>query len=84
MSRSSCLGVELESQSTIDAAMGLTIVQVDVHLWVSKSTTATIATNLGKQTMFVNGVAILISFVSIFLCIDKRAIIRDAGRMCRK
>ena len=49
MSRSSSLGVELESESTIDAAMGLAIVQVDVHLWVPKSTTATITTNLGKR-----------------------------------
>ena len=62
MSRSSCLGVQLETESTIDAAMGLTIVQVDVHLWVPESATATITTNLGKQTASVKGLAFLISF----------------------
>ena len=63
MSRSSSLGVELESESTIDAAMGLAIVQVDVHLWVPKSTTATITTNLGNEIVFVKGLAFCICHI---------------------
>ena len=48
VSRSSSLGVKLKSESTIDATMGLAVVQVDIHLWVTKGATATITTNLEK------------------------------------
>ena len=42
--RSLC--VQLKSESTVDAALGLTVVQVDVDLGVTKSTTATVTGNL--------------------------------------
>ena len=43
---SSSLWVQLKSESTVDAALGLTVVQVDVDLGVTKSTTATVTGNL--------------------------------------
>ena len=48
VSCSSSFGVKLKSESTIDATMGLAVVQVDVHLGVTKGATATITTNLEK------------------------------------
>ena len=46
--RSSSLGVELISESTVDASLGFAIVQVDVHLGVAKSATAAITADLGR------------------------------------
>ena len=44
---SSSLWVQLKSESTVDAALGLTVVQVDVDLGVTQGAAAAVTRDLG-------------------------------------